>query len=307
MSALNDFLTEAGVFYLSTVNGVQPKCRPLGMHLEIDDKVLFGIGDFKDVFRQINRNTRVEIVACKPDGHWLRYTGRAVFESDDKYAELALEASPELREIYNDETGHHLKMFHLEKAKAVIIPVMGEGTVILDETSETGKSEASTDDFDEDRASKVLHNGLLEAERTLKDTKKMEHFFQRLEKKLKVVPVVGNKLADVPIMCSLVYNYFNKNYTEVPIGSIMAIISALTYFISPVDMIPDAVPGLGYLDDAGVIAACLSLVHSDLSEYQKWREENHIETTLEEELSASAEATNTESIEGESADIAALE
>lgn len=304
MSVINDFLTEAGVFYLSTVNGVQPKCRPLGMHLEIDDKVLFGVGDFKDVFRQINRNSRVEIVAYKPDGHWLRYTGRAVFESDDKYAELALEASPQLKEIYNDETGYKLKMFHLEKAKAVIIPVMGEGTVILDET---GISGTETADFDYDRANNVLHNGLLEAENTLKDTQKMEHFFQRLEKKLKLVPVVGNKLVDVPIMCSLVYNYVNKNYTEVPIGSIIAIISALTYFISPVDMIPDAVPGLGYMDDAAVITACLALVHSDLTEYQKWREENSIETTPEEELSASTETTDTEYIEVNSTENTSLE
>ena len=304
MSVINDFLTEAGVFYLSTVNGVQPKCRPLGMHLEIDGKILFGIGDFKDVFRQINRNSRVEIVAYKPDGHWLRYTGRAVFESDDKYAELALETSPQLKEIYNDETGYKLKMFHLEKAKAVIIPVMGEGTVILDET---GINETETADFDYDRANNVLHNGLLEAENTLKDTQKMEHFFQRMEKKLKLVPVVGNKLADVPIMCSLVYNYVNKNYTEVPIGSIIAIISALTYFISPVDMIPDAVPGLGYMDDAAVITACLALVHSDLTDYQKWREENSIETTLEEELSASAETTDTAFIGEDSAENASLE
>lgn len=304
MSVLNDFLTEAGVFYLSTVNGVQPKCRPLGMHLEVDDKILFGVGDFKDVFRQINRNSRVEIVAYKPDGHWLRYTGRAVFESDDKYAEQALEASPQLQEIYNDETGYKLKMFHLEKAKAVIIPVMGEGTVILDET---GISETEIDDFDYERASNVLHNGLLEAENTLKDSKKMEHFFQRLEKKLKLVPVVGSKLADVPLMCSLVYNYFNRNYTEVPIGSIMAIISALTYFISPVDMIPDAIPGLGYMDDAAVITACLALVHSDLAEYQKWCEENNIETTPEEELSASIDTTNNGYIAEGSAEITSLE
>lgn len=33
------------------------------MHLEIDGKILFGVGDFKDVFRQISRNTRVENVS----------------------------------------------------------------------------------------------------------------------------------------------------------------------------------------------------------------------------------------------------
>ena len=108
-------------------------------------------------------------------------------------------------------------------------------------------------------------------------------------------------------MCSLVYNYFTKNYTEVPIASIIAIISALTYFISPVDMIPDAVPGLGYVDDASVIAACIALVNSDLNEYKKWREENNIETTLEEELSASTETTDTEFIEVNSTENTSLE
>ena len=51
MSKVNDFLTEAGVFYLATVDGDQPKVRPLGAHLEMDGKVIFGVGDFKDMYR----------------------------------------------------------------------------------------------------------------------------------------------------------------------------------------------------------------------------------------------------------------
>ena len=47
MSKVNDFITEAGVFYLATVDGDQPKVRPLGAHMEMDGKVLFGVGDFK--------------------------------------------------------------------------------------------------------------------------------------------------------------------------------------------------------------------------------------------------------------------
>ena len=34
MSKLNDFITEAGVFFLATEDGDQPKIRPLGSHLE---------------------------------------------------------------------------------------------------------------------------------------------------------------------------------------------------------------------------------------------------------------------------------
>lgn len=132
MSKVNDFLTEAGVFFLATADGDQPKLRPLGAHMEMDGKLLFGVGDFKDVYRQLKANPKTEIVALKPDGqHWLRYTGKAVFETDPKYAEASLNAAPYLRKIYNDETGYKLMMFHLEDATAVDIPMMGAGENLL--------------------------------------------------------------------------------------------------------------------------------------------------------------------------------
>lgn len=46
--------------------------------------------------KQLAANPKTEIVAFKPDGHWLRYTGKAVFETDPKYAEAALAAMPNL-------------------------------------------------------------------------------------------------------------------------------------------------------------------------------------------------------------------
>ena len=131
MSKINDYLTETGVFFLATVDGDQPKLRPLGAHLEMDGKVIFGVGDFKEVYRQMVANPKVEIAACKPDGHWLRYTGRAVFEEDPKYAEAMLDAMPDLRDIYNETTGNRMMTFHLEDAKAVDIRVMGEGEDLL--------------------------------------------------------------------------------------------------------------------------------------------------------------------------------
>ena len=106
MSKINDFLTEAGVFFLATADGDQPKLRPLGAHFEFDGKEMFGVGDFKNVYRQMQVNPKVEVVACKPDGHWMRYTGKAVFETDPKYAEMALDAMPHLRNIYNETTGN---------------------------------------------------------------------------------------------------------------------------------------------------------------------------------------------------------
>lgn len=131
MSKINDFLNETGTFFLASCDGDQPKVRPLGLHMEMDGKVLFGIGDFKDVYKQLVANPNVEIAACKKDGHWLRYTGKAVFETDPKYAEAALEASPGLKNIYNETTGNKMMIFHLEDATAVDIAVMGAGESLL--------------------------------------------------------------------------------------------------------------------------------------------------------------------------------
>ena len=131
MSKINDFLNEAGVFFLATVDGDQPKLRPLGLHFEMDGKVLFGIGDFKEVYRQLLANPKAEIVAAKQNGHWMRYTGRAVFETDEKYAAAALDTMPDLKKIYNEETSNKMMVFHLEDAKAVEIAIMGEGESLL--------------------------------------------------------------------------------------------------------------------------------------------------------------------------------
>lgn len=131
MSKINDFLSEAGVFFLATTEGNQPRVRPLGAHLEMDDKVIFGVGDFKNVYKQMVANPLVEIVACKQDGHWMRYTGKAVFETDGKYAEAMLDGAPHLRSIYNDETGNKMMCFHIEDATAVDIAVMGDGESLI--------------------------------------------------------------------------------------------------------------------------------------------------------------------------------
>lgn len=130
MSKVNDFLKETGVFFMATADGNQPKLRPLGAHLEEDGKIIFGVGDFKDVYKQLLNNPLVEIAACKPDGHWLRYTGRVVFETDPKYAEKMIKAS-NLEFIYNEKTGNKLMTFHLEEATAVDIAVMGDGESLL--------------------------------------------------------------------------------------------------------------------------------------------------------------------------------
>lgn len=129
MSQLHEFLNKAGVFYLATVDGARPRLRPLGLQMEVDGRVLFGVGDFKAVCRELEANPNVEIVACVGTD-WLRYSGRAVFETDPKFEAMALDAMPDLKAIYNAQTGKHLRMFHLEEAQALLCDISGNGKPI---------------------------------------------------------------------------------------------------------------------------------------------------------------------------------
>lgn len=106
-----------------------------------------------------------------------------------------------------------------------------------------------------DEAKKVLQAGFVQAKEILKDESKLEHLLQRLEK-IEVIPKVGEYLAMIPTMAAMVKSYASKEYREIPLGSILAIISALVYFVSPIDIIPDAISSVGHIDDALVILAC---------------------------------------------------
>lgn len=121
---------------------------------------------------------------------------------------------------------------------------------------------------------KELEKRYDEAAKLLEDNDEIERVLQRLEKKLADLPVVGGIFADVPVMISLVRSYIIKEYPDIPIGSIVAVVAGILYIVSPVDLIPDVTPGAGYLDDAGVVAICLALIGSDLDEYKEWRKAN---------------------------------
>ena len=124
MSKVSDYLKK-GTFFLATVDGDQPKVRPIGAFTKDEEgKVHVGIGSFKNVYKQLQANPKCEIVACE-GGTWLRYTGKAVFDETDEYSEAILDMVPFLREhVYNEETGFKMVTFYLEDATAIVIDMM---------------------------------------------------------------------------------------------------------------------------------------------------------------------------------------
>lgn len=71
--------------------------------------------------------------------------------------------------------------------------------------------------------------------------------------------------------------YYAWQDTDTPKGPKAVIVAALTYFVSPIDAVPDPVPGIGYGDDIlvllrafAVIAAHIKPDHRELA--KRWVE-----------------------------------
>lgn len=108
----------------------------------------------------------------------------------------------------------------------------------------------------------------------LDDDAKMEKLFQDFEKKLALIPRIGNKASDIAVLMSMIRAYAKKQYTDVSVTTILLAIAALVYVVNPFDLIPDYMIGAGQLDDAAALLLVLQAIHMDLDKYKKWQEEN---------------------------------
>lgn len=119
---VSEFLDKAQVFYFLTTDGDQPKGRPFGFHLLDGDKLYFGCGTFKNVFRQLTENPRVEVLAVN-DGEFMRYDGTVKIVKDEALLEKVRATMPQIMDMY-DKNGWEMGLFYLENGHAEIRGMM---------------------------------------------------------------------------------------------------------------------------------------------------------------------------------------
>ena len=83
----------------------------------------------------------------------------------------------------------------------------------------------------EKQAKKAWDSNKKDAEELLNDERKMNNFLNQLEEKFNAVSRFTEALKDIPLIVELIRAYIKKEYTEIPIGSIIGLVSALIYFL----------------------------------------------------------------------------
>jgi uncharacterized membrane protein YkvA (DUF1232 family) len=78
---------------------------------------------------------------------------------------------------------------------------------------------------------------------------------------------------DIKTMLAMLMDYISGRYVTLPLKTIIAMIGAILYFVSPIDFIPDFIPFVGYIDDFFVVVLAIDLVRDDLKAYRAWQDE----------------------------------
>ena len=74
----------------------------------------------------------------------------------------------------------------------------------------------------------------------------------------------------VQLTANMIYHYAAGNYMHISPKSIVIIIAVLLYFIMPIDLLPDFIPGVGFLDDITLLGWVFSTLSKEIAEFEIW-------------------------------------
>lgn len=80
-----------------------------------------------------------------------------------------------------------------------------------------------------------------------------------------------NFIKQIRLAISLLKDYKDKKYTDIPWRSIALLSAAILYFVNPFDLVPDLLPFFGITDDALLFATVFKSIQSDLEKYREWK------------------------------------
>src|SRR5690606_38465547 len=78
----------------------------------------------------------------------------------------------------------------------------------------------------------------------------------------------------------LVKAYARGDYRNISWSNLVLVVSAIIYFVTPIDLVPDFILALGYLDDAAILAWTIKALGEEVREFSRW-EANHPAVTPE--------------------------
>ena len=125
--------------------------------------------------------------------------------------------------------------------------------------------------FSETKMLKELEKKEKKAKQLLENARGFDQLLIKIDIKItKTIKQLHDVVDDLRMLFNLLKDVINQRYTDIPLGSILAVSGALLYFLSPFDVAPDFLPVIGFTDDIAVIVIVIKQIKLDLDKYKQW-------------------------------------
>ena len=118
MQEVHDYVRECGYYTIATVDGDQPRVRAFNSFEIINGRLYVMTGKKKDVYKQLDKNGKFELVAVKKDfSEWIRVSGVLVDDPDLEPQKEYLKRNPQFNNSYQPGDGN-MAMLYITNATA---------------------------------------------------------------------------------------------------------------------------------------------------------------------------------------------
>ncbi len=77
---------------------------------------------------------------------------------------------------------------------------------------------------------------------------------------------------DLSLSQALCVAWWKGEYRAISKPALVAVVAGLLYFLSPMDAVPDWIPGLGFIDDLAVLSWVMRKWSTELQAFRRWKE-----------------------------------
>jgi uncharacterized membrane protein YkvA (DUF1232 family) len=120
--------------------------------------------------------------------------------------------------------------------------------------------------------SPAFSQALTNARSFAKDPERLRQLFKEAVKKAPTIPRGPFKdlWAYFQAMLRLIRAYYRREYRNVSLQNLVMIVGAIIYILNPFDLIPDWIAGLGFADDAVILAFAVRQTRQTLDDFMTW-------------------------------------
>lgn len=122
------------------------------------------------------------------------------------------------------------------------------------------------------RKSYSYRNAMARATRVLKKPEKLETLLIEARNKAAKLDKgpIGEARDSIFTLFRLVKAYARGHYRDISWSNLVLVVAALIYFVAPLDMLPDFLLALGYIDDAAILGWTIRAIADELARFAVW-------------------------------------